>query len=132
MENRKIIHVSAACIVQQHKLFACERGYGNYKGYWEFPGGKQEKNEKPEQALKREIEEELECRIQIEKKLCQIEYDYPEFHLVMDCFLCRLDKEKPHLLEHLEAKWLTLSTLYDVNWLEADLQVLDYLKSYLN
>ena len=119
----KTIHVAAAVIRTAEppfRIFATARGYGPYKGMWEFPGGKIEPGESPEQALKREILEELDARIQIEGLIKTIEYDYPDFHLSMDCFWCKLMDDHLVLREALEAKWLAQSKLHSVCWLPAD------------
>ena len=124
---RKTIKVAAAVILRDNTVFATQRGYGNYKDWWEFPGGKIETGETPDEALKREIKEELNTEIAIDRYLTTVEYDYPEFHLSMDCFLCRIAGSEPVLLEHEAAKWLPLDRLGQVNWLPADLQVIDAL-----
>jgi 8-oxo-dGTP diphosphatase len=128
----KTINVVAAIIVSEDKrIFATQRGYGDYKGWWEFPGGKIEEGESREEALKREIMEELACPIKVGQFFDAIEYDYPKFHLHMDCFLCSLDGVEPSLLEHMSAKWLKLSELSEVKWLEADLSIIEKLKNLL-
>ncbi|WP_295363435.1 (deoxy)nucleoside triphosphate pyrophosphohydrolase [uncultured Succinivibrio sp.] len=128
----KTINVVAAIIVSEDKrIFATQRGYGDYKGWWEFPGGKIEEGESREEALKREIMEELACPIKVGKFFDTIEYDYPKFHLHMDCFLCSLDSVEPSLLEHMSAKWLKLSELSEVKWLEADLSIIQKLRQTL-
>ncbi|MBQ3679404.1 MAG: (deoxy)nucleoside triphosphate pyrophosphohydrolase [Succinivibrio sp.] len=125
----KTINVVAAIIVSaDRKIFATQRGYGDYKGWWEFPGGKIEDGESKEEALKREIFEELACPIRVDGFFDAIEFDYPKFHLHMDCFLCSLDGKAPSLLEHMSAKWLSLSELKDVKWLEADLSIIEKLR----
>lgn len=125
----KTINVVAAIIVSnEKKIFATQRGYGDYKGWWEFPGGKIEEGESKEDALKREILEELDCSITVDKLFDTIEYDYPKFHLHMDCFLCTLNGKEPSLLEHMSAKWLSLSELSNVKWLQADLSIIEKLK----
>lgn len=125
----KTIRVVAAIIHKDGKIFATQCGYGAYKDYWEFPGGKIEAGETPEEALIREIKEELATTIQIERFLTTVEYDYPEFHLSMDCFICSIVEGEPELLEHESACWLSLDHLRDVNWLSADLLVVDDLLS---
>ncbi|MBR6452487.1 MAG: (deoxy)nucleoside triphosphate pyrophosphohydrolase [Lachnospiraceae bacterium] len=125
----KTIKVVAAIIHKDGKIFATQRGYGAYKDYWEFPGGKIEEGETPEQALIREIQEELATTIQIEQFLTTVEYDYPEFHLSMDCFICSILQGQLKLLEHESASWLSKEHLRDVNWLPADLIVIDALMS---
>lgn len=124
----KNIEVVAAIIVEGDKIFATQRGYGKYRGYWEFPGGKIEAGESREEALRREIMEELSISIEIEKFFCTVEYDYPEFHLTMHCHLCKISDGKPRLNEHHSAKWLTPSELRSVEWLPADLDVIDMLE----
>ena len=126
----KTIRVVAAIIHKDGKIFATQRGYGAYKDYWEFPGGKIEAGETSEQALVREIQEELATTIQIEKYLTTVEYDYPEFHLSMQCFRCRIDAGEPKLLEHEAAKWLGREELYGVGWLPADLEILPEIEKH--
>ena len=121
----KTIRVVAAIIHKDGKIFATQRGYGAYKDYWEFPGGKIEAGETPEQALIREIKEELATTIQLEQFLMTVEYDYPEFHLSMDCFICSIVEGEPELLEHESACWLSMDHLHDVNWLPADVLIVD-------
>ena len=104
-------------------LFATQRGYGEYKDWWEFPGGKIENGESPEEALVREIHEELDAQITVNRFLTTVEYDYPEFHLSMDCFWCSLQNGHLTLLEHEAAKWLPLDNLRQVKWLPADILV---------
>lgn len=123
----KTIRVVAAIIRKDGKIFATQRGYGAYKDYWEFPGGKIEAGETPEQALIREIKEELATTIQPERFLMTVEYDYPGFHLSMDCFICSIVEGEPELLEHESACWLSFDHLSDVDWLPADLLVVDRL-----
>jgi 8-oxo-dGTP diphosphatase len=123
----KTIRVVAAIIRKDGKIFATQRGYGAYKDYWEFPGGKIEAGETPEQALIREIKEELATTIRLERFVMTVEYDYPEFHLSMDCFICSIVEGEPELLEHESACWLTMEHLHDMNWLPADLLVVDRL-----
>ena len=131
------ITVSAAIIVrtnpQTHKkeLFATQRGYGDFKGGWEFPGGKLEPAETPEECIVREIREELDTEVKAEKTLGVVEYDYPAFHLTMHCILCSEVSGDLTLLEHEDAKWVTLETLYSLNWLPADRLILDRLLSIL-
>lgn len=127
--ERKSIKVVAAIIRKDGNVFATQRGYGNYKDWWEFPGGKIEKGETPENALRREILEELNTKIRVESFLATVEYDYPEFHLSMDCFWCRVEEGSLTLLEHEAAKWLPLDDLRQVNWLPADVLVVDLIES---
>ena len=116
----KTIEVVAAIIRKGDKIFATQRGYGDFKDWWEFPGGKMEVGESPEIALIREIKEELSTEIQIEKFLYTVEWDYPKFHLTMHCYICSLQEEALHLNEHEAAKWLTIDDIYSVEWLPAD------------
>ncbi len=109
-------------------IFATQRGYGEYKDWWEFPGGKIEAGETPEEALVREIHEELDASINVDKFLLTVEYDYPTFHLSMDCFWCSLKDGHLTLLEHEAAKWLPLDDLDQVNWLPADVMVVEKIK----
>ncbi len=116
----KTIRVVAAIIVDKDKVFATQRGYGEFKDGWEFPGGKIEENETPRQALYREIKEELDTEIIVGDLLDTVEYDYPKFHLSMDCFICKIKKGNLVLKEHEAAKWLHKNELDSVNWLPAD------------
>lgn len=126
------IHVVAAIIREGEKLFATQRGYGEYKDKWEFPGGKVEENETPEDALIREIKEELEADIAITDYLMTVEYDYPSFHLSMDCFVATLKEGSSlRLKEHEAARWLGPDELDSVDWLPADLEVMEKLKTEL-
>ena len=118
--NRKSIHVAAAIIRRGDTILATQRGYGNYKDWWEFPGGKIEPGETAEEALVREIREELAAEIKIDGFLISVEHDYPEFHLSMDCFWCSLADDHLELLEHEAARWLPMNDLYQVKWLPAD------------
>ncbi len=128
----KTIRVVAAIIRDGEKLFATQRGYGEYKDKWEFPGGKVEENETPEDALIREIKEELEADIAITGYLMTVEYDYPSFHLSMDCFVASLKEGSAvRLKEHEAAKWLGPDELDSVDWLPADIEVVKKLKSSL-
>ena len=121
----KHIEVVAAIIRKGDKIFATQRGYGDWKDWWEFPGGKMELGETPEEALKREIKEELSADISVEEFLTTVEYDYPAFHLTMHCYLCTLLDEAMHLNEHEAAKWLSKAELRSVKWLPADLEVVE-------
>ena len=118
------IRVVAAIIVENGRVFATQRGYGDFKDGWEFPGGKIEAGESPEQALVREIREELDTEIRVERLLRTVEWDYPTFHLSMDCFICKIESGDLHLREHEAARWLDLEHLNDVDWLPADLQLI--------
>ena len=120
----KTIRVVAAIIVENGRVFATQRGYGDFKDGWEFPGGKIEAGESPEQALVREIREELDTEIRVERLLRTVEWDYPTFHLSMDCFICKIESGDLHLREHEAARWLDLEHLNDVDWLPADLQLI--------
>ena len=124
----KTLHVVAAIIHANHKVFATQRGYGAYKDGWEFPGGKIEPGESAEDALIREIQEELHADIHIEEFVAQVEYDYPDFHLSMQCFLCTL-KSTYHLVEAEDARWLTIPELESVNWLPADYALLPMIRN---
>ena len=123
----KTIEVVAAIIHQNGKILATQRGYGEYKGWWEFPGGKMEPGETEEQAIVREISEELNVHIAVERKVCTVEYDYPQFHLVMHCFWCSLADGVPELKEHQSAQWLEREQWNSVEWLPADVEVVNAL-----
>ena len=123
----KQIEVVAAIIRKDDKIFATQRGYGDFKDGWEFPGGKMEPGETPEEALKREILEELDTRIDVERLLTTVDYDYPKFHLTMHCFICSIESGSLTLKEHEAARWLKLSDIYSVDWLPADRVVVDEL-----
>ena len=129
IKNR--IEVVAAIIRKENRIFATQRGYGEWKDWWEFPGGKIEAGESAEEALKREIYEELSAEISVDKLLCTVEYDYPKFHLTMHCYLCSLLTEALHLNEHEAAKWLLKDELESVKWLPADMEVIDRIKSLM-
>ena len=120
MPARKHIEVVAAIIRKGGKIFATQRGYGDWKDWWEFPGGKMEPGETPEAALVREIREELDAEINVEKFLHTVEWDYPEFHLTMHCYICSLKSEALHLNEHEAARWLGADDIHSVRWLPAD------------
>ena len=125
----KQIEVVAAIIYNSEgRIFATQRGYGDYKDWWEFPGGKKEAGETPEEALKREIWEELETRIDVEKFVQTVEWDYPQFHLTMHCYLCHVESGHLELKEHEAAKWLNKDELENVNWLPADRDLVRKLK----
>ena len=116
----KSIEVVAAIIIKDGKVFATQRGYGQWQGWWEFPGGKIEAGERPQEALVREIREELDAEIEVGELLQTVEWDYPDFHLTMHCFICSLISESMRLNEHEAAAWLTRETLRSVRWLPAD------------
>jgi len=116
----KTVRVAAAIIIHENKIFATQRGYGEFKDGWEFPGGKVEAGETPQQALIREIREELDTEIEVGELVDTVEYDYPAFHLSMDCFLCRVKSGNLVLKEHEAARWLTRENLNSVDWLPAD------------
>lgn len=127
----KTINVVAALIINQDKVFATQRGYGEFKDGWEFPGGKIEPGETLEEAIKREIQEELATEIRVEQPLTTVEYDYPTFHLSIQCFLCKVEKGNLTLLEHEAARWLSYDELDDVDWLPADRLMVRELRKYL-
>ena len=116
----KVIRVVAAIIIEHGKVFATKRGYGDFKGGWEFPGGKIDMGETPKEALVREIKEELDTEVEVVELLQTVEYDYPAFHLSMDCFICNIKSGDLVLKEHEASAWLTKETLYSVDWLPAD------------
>ncbi len=122
------IHVVAAVICHEGRFFATQRGYGEWKDYWEFPGGKIEAGETPEEALVREIREELDTEILVGQKIATVEYDYPAFHLIMECFFCEVTKGHLILKEHEAAKWLRREELDSVGWLPADREIIELLK----
>lgn len=127
----KTINVVAALIVNDGKIFATQRGYGDWKGFWEFPGGKVEPEESPEDALRREICEELATEIDVERFITTVEWDYPSFHLSMRCYLCSIVSGSLTLLEHEAATWLDREHLYDVNWLPADRDIIPEIERLL-
>ena len=128
----KNIRVSAAVIHRDGKIFATQRGYGEYKGKWEFPGGKREEGESGEEALYREIREELDSKVKIEKLICTTDFDYPTFHLTMDVYLASLVEGKLTLLEHEDAKWVSLDSIDNLDWLPADWSVIDEIKKHFS
>ena len=127
----KTIEVVAAIIIRDGQVFATQRGYGEFQGWWEFPGGKMEIGESPQEALKREIREELDADVLVKELLETVEWDYPNFHLTMHCFICNLLSESLHLNEHEAATWLNLENLRSVKWLPADEILLDKIAEYL-
>ena len=131
IETLKKIQVVAAIIIQDGKLFATQRGYGEWKDWWEFPGGKIESGETQKDALKREIREELATEINVGKLLKTVEYDYHQFHLTIYCYLCSIVCGRLSLLEHEDARWLTKEHLYSVKWLPADLELVPLIAEML-
>lgn len=127
----KVVNVVAAIIRDGDRIFATQRGYGEFKDGWEFPGGKIECGESPEEAIIREIKEELDTDIAIDDDLTTIEYDYETFHLSMQCFICHVTSGKLKLLEHEAATWLDTQHLDEVAWLPADLTIIETLRQYL-
>ena len=127
----KTIEVAAAVIIREGKVFATQRGYGQWQGWWEFPGGKIESGERPQEALVREIQEELDAEIEVGDLLETVEWDYPDFHLTMHSFICSLLSESMHLNEHEAAAWLTHETLRSVKWLPADEGILSLIEELL-
>ena len=128
----KQIEVVAAIIRKDDKIFATQRGYGEWKDWWEFPGGKMEAGETPEEALRREIREELSTDISVNEFFYTVEWDYPQFHLKMHCYFCSLLTEALHLNEHEAARWLTKDELDSVRWLPADVQLIEEVRAYLS
>ena len=133
--DMKTVKVVAAVIcdslLEKKSIFATARGYGEFKGQWEFPGGKIEANETPQEALVREIQEELDTRIKVGDFIDTIEYDYPTFHLSMDCFWCEIVDGNLKLLEAEEAKWLSKDELYSVQWLPSDITLIDNIEQQM-
>jgi 8-oxo-dGTP diphosphatase len=127
----KTIEVVAAIITDGDKIFATQRGYGDFKDGWEFPGGKMEDGESREDAIIREIKEELDTDIVVNNYLTTVDYDYQNFHLTMHCFVCEISEGKLTLLEHKAAKWLSRVQLDSVDWLPADLEVVEKLKEFM-
>ena len=127
----KTVKVVAAIIIHENKIFATQRGYGEFKDGWEFPGGKIEPGETPQEALVREIKEELDIEIEVKDFLETVEYDYPGFHLSMDCFFCTIKSGELVLKEHEAAKWLTVETLDSVDWLPADQGLIEGIREYM-
>lgn len=127
----KTVRVVAAVIMEKDRIYATQRGYGEFKDGWEFPGGKIEPGETPEAAVVREIREELAAEIEPLRLITTVEYDYPSFHLSMDCFLCRITGGHLTLKEHEAARWLTKDTLDSVGWLPADRSLIEELRKIL-
>lgn len=128
----KTIRVSAAVIKDNNKILTTERGYGKYKGFWEFPGGKREEGETGETAIVREIKEELDATIAVDQFLCTVEHQYEDFFLIMDCYLCHITAGQITIKEHEAMKWVSSETLDTVDWLPADLKVLPAVRTALN
>ena len=126
----KTVNVVAGAIVSAGRLFATQRGYGDWAGWWEFPGGKIESGEAPEEALRRELREELALEVRVGEEVARVEYDYPKFHLSMRLYLCTPEGE-PTLREHSAARWLSKDELEAVRWLPADIEAVDTLKKFL-
>lgn len=128
----KKIEVVAAIIEKEGRIFATQRGYGDFKGGWEFPGGKVEEGEELKEALVREIKEELNILINVKDLLITVYHQYPKFHITMHCFMSSIEEGNIELLEHEDAKWLAHDELDSVEWLEADIDVVEKLKELLN
>jgi 8-oxo-dGTP diphosphatase len=128
----KTIKVTAAIIIKDGQVFATQRGYGQWQGWWEFPGGKIEEGECARAALVREIREELDAEISVGDLLETVEWDYPDFHLTMHCFVCELVSDSMHLNEHEAAAWLTKDTLHSVKWLPADEGILEKIENLIS
>ncbi len=129
--DMRSIEVVAAVIRRGEEIFATQRGYGDFKDWWEFPGGKMEPGETPQQALVREIHEELDACINVGQLISTVEWDYPNFHLTLHCFWCTLEGDALHLNEHEAARWLTRENLYSVHWLPADNDVIRLIEEQL-
>ena len=128
----KTVRVVAGIIIEDGKVFATQRGYGEFKDGWEFPGGKIEQGETPEEAVVREIMEELDIEVEVKELFDTVEYDYPKFRLSMDCFICKIKKGDLVLKEHEAAKWLAKETLHTVDWLPADYGLVEKLREMLS
>ena len=124
----RTVNVAAAVMIRDGKIFATERGYGDYKDWWEFPGGKIEENESPRDAVSREIREELGVSIDVGDRIYVVEYDYPDFHLHMEAFACTITGGEIELREHENALWLDTESIDSVRWLPADEEMIEYLK----
>ena len=129
INGRKVIKVVAAVIFKENQMYATQRGYGEFKDGWEFPGGKIEPGEQPKQALVREIKEELDTEVEVGELIDIVEYDYPNFHLTMHCFKCTVKSGNLVLKEHEEARWLTKETIDSVKWLPADQGLIEKIKT---
>ena len=129
-EDMKTVRVVAAVICSEDKIFATARGYGEFKGQWEFPRGKIEPGETPQEALVREIQEELDVKIEVGDLIDTIEYDYPSFHLSMDCFWCNITEGEITLKEAENARWFCKDELYSVDWLPADMKLIEKLELF--
>lgn len=127
----KQIEVVAAAILDGGKVFAAARGYGNYRGYWEFPGGKIEAGESFTDALKREVFEELRVEVDVGDLVGTVEYDYPEFRVKMHCYFCEIRRGRLEVLEHEDSRWLDAENLYSVKWLPSDLTLLEKIAARL-
>lgn len=130
-EKRKTVNVVAAVIQKDDRILATQRGYGEFRDWWEFPGGKIEQGETPEEALKREILEELRMQVRVEDLLGTIEYDYPDFHLSMQCFRAEIEEGAPVLTEHEAVRWLRKDELDQVRWLPADETIIDTIRKIM-
>ena len=128
----KTVHVVAAVIRDGNRVFATQRGYGEYKDGWEFPGGKVEAGESPQEALRREIREELDTEITVGEELAAVDWEYPQFHLSMRCFWCEILEATPVLKEHEAARWLDAESLDSVAWLPADRSVIERIRAQLS
>ena len=128
-EPKKVVKVVAAIIERDGSVLATQRGYGEFENGWEFPGGKVEPHETPEEAIVREIHEELKVDIAVERYLVTVEHDYDTFHLSMRCYICSMHEEHVTLLEHHAARWLDAASIDSVDWLPADVKVVNAIKA---